>query len=169
MMHGFDGDDGGFAPLTGAIQQAADDAGTENALLLRIGDEAEAIAGEGDGVGFGFWGKRRVLWLDPKLNGWAGDAPRPWAGNYASLASKRTGRILGVSPELNGWHGRVVLVLLKRLEGGFRGSGGPGCDLAEAAEGAEAGADHRTRLLRAWDSRVRRCRAPVRGRIDRKS
>jgi hypothetical protein len=49
-MDRFDGNYGGFAPLAGAIEEAAGDSGTEYALLLGIGVEAEALAGESDGI-----------------------------------------------------------------------------------------------------------------------
>jgi hypothetical protein len=50
VMDRFNRDYCGFTPLTGAIEEAASDSGTEYALLLGIGVEAEALAGESDGI-----------------------------------------------------------------------------------------------------------------------
>ena len=50
MMDGFDRNYSGFAPLAGTIEQAASDAGTEYALLLRIRGEVQALARKFDGI-----------------------------------------------------------------------------------------------------------------------
>jgi hypothetical protein len=50
MMDGFDCNNRGFSPLTGAIEKTASDSGTEYALLLRIGVEGEALPREFDGI-----------------------------------------------------------------------------------------------------------------------
>jgi len=50
MMDRFDRNNGGFAPLTGAIEEAAGDSGTEYALLLGIRMEGQALAREFDGI-----------------------------------------------------------------------------------------------------------------------
>ena len=86
-MHGFYGDYSGFAPLAGAVQEAALGAGTEDALLLGVGNETEAMACEGDGVGVV---RRRSLGVDLGVSS-TGESPT--GGSGAGEGTRPTGSL----------------------------------------------------------------------------
>ena len=50
VVDGLERGDGGLAPLAGAVEQTAGAVGAQDLGLVRVRDEAEALAGEGAGI-----------------------------------------------------------------------------------------------------------------------